>query len=217
MGVLLRVKSSEFLDKFIKEFDYKDYRFLLISDDIKTKGHKNVFPLNSLLPTTDAISEFITYGYTEKYVKKYVNYLQTPKIALLIATIVRMAVTEERKVVLMCSDNENEYKYLKILSDFIEANYDIQVYNYKKYSKNPEKCEKIKTKKKYAKKLDKLIDELAKKAEADKASDPSVSLKKRLKSADKSMLKAYCKEHSIKYKKDDSKKDLVKRILKAFK
>lgn len=216
MGVLIRLKSGEFLDKFIKEFDYKDYRFLLISDDIKSKDHKNVYPLRSLLPTTDAISEFISNGYTEKYIKRYVKYLQTPKIALLIATIVRMVVAENRKVILMCSDHENEYKYLKVLSEFIESSYGIDVYSYKKYSKDPESCENKKFKKKFIKQLDEHIEQLSEAAEADKETNKGGNIKKRLELASKSELKAYCKENSIKVKKDDSKKDIIKRIMKAL-
>ena len=107
MSALIRMSSGDFLKKFTKEFDYKDYRFLLISEDIKTKKHKNVYPLKCLIPPANAISEFVANGFSEKYVRKYSEYLAKPKMALLIATIVKMVVAEHRNVVLLCSDKED--------------------------------------------------------------------------------------------------------------
>lgn len=216
MGVIIRMNSKDFLDKFIKKFDYKDYRFLLISEAIKSKKHENAYPLSCLIPPTNAISEFIANGYSEKYVKKYVQHLQQPKMDLLISTIVRMAVVENRNVVLLCSESEDDYKFLKILGNYIEATHELPVYTYKKYIKDPSKCEEIKGKKKLTKKINKRITKLSEDPRTRAVTDNKQQFIKKLKNADKDELKAYCKENSIKVKKDDSKKDIIKRILSVI-
>ena len=213
MGVLIRMSSGDFLNKFIKEFDYNDYRFLLISEDIKTEKHKNVFTLKCLIPPAHTISEFVANGFSDKYVKKYAEYLNHPKIALLIGTIVRMVVAENRKVVLMCSDKENEFKFLKVLADYINATYDVKVYSYKKYAKDPEAAENVKYKKKFIINLDERIEELSEKAKnVPDIVDPKKYAKAQFKALTKEDLIRYCKDNGLKVKKGDGKKDIIKRI-----
>ena len=89
MACIIRMKSDEFLDKFIKEHDYRRFNFLLISENVQTeKKYKNVYPIPTLIPPPNIISEFVANGHTPKYVKKYLDYIQTPRVEAMI-TIMR--------------------------------------------------------------------------------------------------------------------------------
>ena len=53
----------------------------------------------------------------------------------------------------------------------------------------------------------------------DNSANPNINLneiKRRLQTLSKKELRGFCKQHSIGYKKDDSKEKIIKRILKAF-
>ena len=218
MAVIMKMVSDTFLNKFIKDEDYKNFNFLLVSENIKTdKKYKNVYVLNSLIPPANVISEFIANGNSDRYMKKYVDYLSTSKPSTLIAVAVKLAALENSNVVLLCTKDEDEFKYLDILCQYIEHLYDVKICTYKKYKKNPEKYDLTKNKKKIAK----VIKEEINKAEDSRYNSKSSyvdksALKEKLKELSKKELKALCKQNSIDYKKDMEKKDLIKVILKSY-
>ena len=219
MAAIIRMSSDDFLDNFIKKYNYKKFNFLLISEGVKTKKkYRNVYALKSLIPPANVVSEFINSGYSGKYVKKYTNYLSNPEVEALITVIVTLCVVDNSNVVLLCTKEESEYKYLNIICDYIEAVYGVKAYSYNKYKKDPDGCEKIsnKVKKKVAKVLSSKLKTM-KHAPSDKGVKvDKKEMKAKLKILTKKELKSYCKENSISIKKDDEKSDIIKRILKAF-
>lgn len=217
MGVIMKMTSDTFLDKFIKDNDYKKFNFLLVSENIKTdKKYKNVYVLNSLIPPPNVISEFIQNGISDRYVKKYADYLQTANPTTMIVVAVKLAVIENSNVVLMCTKDEAEYGYLDILCDYIENVYDIPVCTYKKYKKNPDKYDLKDKKKKVSKILNKQL-ELAKESHyTNKSYVDKGALKQKLKELSKKELISVCKENSIKVDKDMSKKDIIKIIIDCY-
>ena len=145
--------------------------------------------------------------------KKYIEYLSISKIEAMLTVIVKLAVVENSNVVLLCSENEDEFGYTKIICKYIEKVYGVKTYSYKKYKSNPSKCETVKNKKKVVKILDKKLNEF------DGDASPNIDkkeLRRRLESLSKKELKGYCKYQSISFDKDDSREKLIKRIIKTF-
>lgn len=214
MGAIIRMDSKQFLKKFVKDENYKNFNFILVSEDVKTVNkYSNVYAIRSLLPPPNILSIFVNEGMSDKYIKKYIDYLSNPKIEAMLTVIVKLAVIENSNVVLLCSKNEDEFGYIKIICKYIEKIYNVKTYSYKKYKSNPEECEKVKDKKKVVKILDKKLNEF------DGDATPNIDkkeLKRRLESLSKKELKGYCKYQSISFDKDDSKEKLIKKIIKAF-
>ena len=99
MAAIIRMSSDDFLDNFIKKYNYKKFNFLLISEGVKTKKkYRNVYALKSLIPPANVVSEFINSGYSGKYVKKYTNYLSNPEVEALITVIVKLCVVDNSNV-----------------------------------------------------------------------------------------------------------------------
>lgn len=212
MACIIRMSSDEFLNKFIKKFDYKKFNFLLISEDIKTNNqHKNVYAIPSLIPTPNIISTFIEEGYSGKYVKKYLDYIQTPRVEAYITIAVKLALIDNSNVVLICSKAEDEFKYIDIICQYMESLYDIKTYSYKQYKKDPEKCEEVsdKTKKKVSKILEKKIGDI-------KDIEARIPSKKEIrafvKPLNKKTMTKMLREYGVKHDPKDSKKDLKKLV-----
>jgi len=220
MACIIKMSSDEFLDKFIKDFDYKKFNFLLISENVKTeKKYRNVYAIPSLIPPANVISEFIANGYTNDYVKKYLDYLSTPRVEAMITIMVKLAIVDNSNVIMLCSKAEDEFKYLDIICQYIEYAYGVNTYTFKKYKKNPDKCEDVdeKVKKKVVKILEKKLGEIK---EIETAPNMTKAEKKQVEAAFKKMnKKEICKilkRCGIKHNPKDSKKDLRKTIIKAY-
>jgi len=215
MAAIIKMNSKEFLDDFLKNFNYKKYNFLLVSQDIKTeKKYDNVYATPSLIPPPNVVSELLGSGNASKYEKKYVNYLSNPKVESLITVLVKLATVENSNVVLLCSKDEDEYGYLDILGDYITAIYGAKVFSYKKYKKNPKKCNSVgDNKKKIIKVLKKKLNDIDTDAEA--TIDKS-EIKERLKQLKKSELIEFAKSKGLKLKKSMEKSDMVKKIIKTL-
>lgn len=213
MACIIRMTSDEFLDKFVKKHDYKKFNFLLISEDIKTTNqYKNVYAIPSLIPPPNIISDFIQVGYSEKYIKNYLDYISTPRVEAMITVAVKLAIIDNANVILICSKSENEFKYINIICQYIENIYGVKTYSYKKYKKDPEACEEVndKVKKKVAKVLEKKIGEI-------QEIDPYKIPKKKeirafVKPLGKKQMTKMLRTNGIKHNPKDSKKDLKKLV-----
>lgn len=214
MGAIIRMSSKEFLKSFVKNEDYRKFNFLLISEDIKNENkYKNVNSIPTLIPPPNIISAFINEGFSDKYIKKYINYLQIPRVEAILTVIVKLAVVENTNVVLLCSEKEDEFGYLKLIGKYIKTVYKVPVYSYKRFKSDPSSCEMVRKKKEVVKILDNKLKNI------DNSANPNINLneiKRRLQTLSKKELRGFCKQHSIGYKKDDSKEKIIKRILKAF-
>ena len=141
MAHLIKMDSITFLNAMMENKENPDkFTFLVISRDIKTNGeNKNVYPLDKLIPTPQVITTFIDEGYSDKYIKKYIKYLQTHNCRMLLATIAKMVVGEGTNVVLICSEHETQYKYIDLIAKYLKKVYGIKACSYKKFVKDPDK------------------------------------------------------------------------------
>ena len=214
MACIIRMTSDEFLDKFVKKHDYKKFNFLLISEDIKTTNqYRNVYPIPSLLPPPNIISDFIQVGYSEKYIKNYLDYISTPRVEAMITIAVKLAIIDNANVILICSKAEDEFKYIDIICQYIENIYNVKTYSYKKYKKDPEACEKVdeKTKKKVAKVLEKKIGEMQD-IESSYKAPRKKDIREFVKPLGKKEMTKMLRTNGIKHNPKDSKKDLKKLV-----
>lgn len=215
MASIIKLDSKDFLDDFIKRFNYKKYNFLLVSQDIKTKKkYDNVYATPSLIPPPNLIGGLLRDGDVDKYEKKYLKYLSNPKVDSLITVLVKLATVDNSNVVLLCSKEEDKCGYLDILGDYIEATYGAKVFSYKKYKKNPDKCDSVgKNKKKIVKTLTKKMKEI------DTSAEPTINksdIKDRLKQLKRKELIEFAKSKGLKLKKDLDKKEMINKIIKVL-
>lgn len=215
MGAIIRLNSKKFIHDFLKEFDPNKFQFLLISENITTKGeYSNVYSLPALIPPPYITSVFINEGFSKAYKKGYLEYLQKPEVKSLITIMIQTVVIHDMNLVLLCSMSEDEFQYLDMICEFIEAEYKLNTYTYKKYQKDPEKASKIKNKDEVTQILMKAIDKLH---DSGVDLNPKINknkLEKKLGKMDKGDLKKYCKQRGIKFDDDTSKKKLIKKIIK---
>ena len=211
MGSIIKMGSQDFFD-FVDRYDYREFEFVVISNDIRHNGkHENVAQLQRLIPPANIVSEFITNGYTKKYKKKYMKYLSRPEVEALIITIVQMAVVKDINVVLLCSDNESQYSYLDMISEFIENEYNCKPCSYKKFRKNKKHTDLTKDAKKISALIDKKIKEIGLVINDEESEK---DLKKELKKFSKSELIGLCETNHIKIKSKWDKKQIIKEIMK---
>lgn len=214
MATIIRMTSDEFIKKFIKKEDYKKYNFLLVSDDISTdKSFGNVYSLKALLPPPNIMSVYINEGYSSKYRDKYFNYLSNPRVEGLLTVIVKLVVVDKSDVVLLCSKNEDEFKYVSMICEYIEAMYHVKSCTYKKYRNNKKKYDDMKYSKKTLSVLKKKLKNIK---ETPVPQITRSEMKQRLKSMNKKELRIICKKNNIDYSKDDSKKDLIEIIMDVY-
>jgi hypothetical protein len=146
MGCVIRIDSEQFISKFLKHFSPNEFQFLLISENITTnKKYKNVMSVRSLIPPPNIISGYIDDGFTKSYQNKYFDFLKKDENNSLVSIIVKAALSN-MNIVLLCSKSEDEFKYLKMICEFIEKKYRLKTYNLKKFLKNPSKACKIENK-----------------------------------------------------------------------
>lgn len=140
MAHLIKMDSVTFLNDMMENKENPDkFTFLVVSRDITVNGkNKNVYPLDKLIPTPQVLTEFIDNGYTKKYEKKYLKYLETHNCRMLLATIAKIVTVEETNVVLLCSEHETQYKYIDLIAKYLKKVYGITSCSYKKFVKDPE-------------------------------------------------------------------------------
>lgn len=217
MGLIMKMDSKKFINKFLKEFNPEEFQFLLISENITTNNeHKNVMALPALIPPVNISSIYVNEGFSKEYKKKYLEYLKKENIKALVTIIVNAAVIQNLNVVLLCSKSESEFKYLDMICEFIEAEYKMKTYSYKKFSKDPKKSMQIDNKEKVSNILFKNIEKLKESGANFDSKINESKLEKKLNKLDKKELVKYCKYKNIKVNKGASKKDIIKKIVKRL-
>lgn len=215
MGCIIRMNSEKFISKFLKEFNPNEFQFVLISENITTaKRYKNVMPIQTLIPPPNVVTTFINEGMTKSYEKKYIEYLERPEINSLVTIIVKAALSGFN-MILLCSKSEDDFKYLKMLCDFIEKHYKIKTYTMKKFIEDPNKAVKIKNKEEVTNIVMKAMEKLHE-VDGEKI-QPEFNKKKffkKLEKLDKKELKQYCKLKGIKVDNDLGKNKLITKIMK---
>lgn len=139
---MILMKSSEFIKDFCGKYDHTKFNVILVSNDIKTKGkHSNIYKATSLLPPTNAVSSYLNGNDKKSYYNKYFKHLACAQNDGIITTLVKLVTVDNTDVILLCTDDEAELKYFKPLKIYLEKVYNIKVFKFKDYKKNPNKCE----------------------------------------------------------------------------
>ena len=215
-GFIIQLEGNDFFTKFVPNEIHSDYQYLLVSTDIETTGeHKNVMQMKQLIPN-GYIMEYFMDKSMKQYKFEYENFLLRDEIRSLITVIMKTVVENKFKVILMCSEEEKEYGYIKMIRKFIEKEYGFPTYTYKKYCKAREKGEF-----KEVKNLDKIEKQI--KSEIERINKLSIAIggedakfkkaKKQLEKMSKKDMKKFCKAKGYKKYKDLDEKELRKFIL----
>lgn len=217
--MIIQLEGNEFFTKFIPNEIHSDYQFLLVSTDIETTGeHKNVMKMKELIPN-GYIMEYFMDKAQKQYKFEYENFLRRDEIRSIITVIMKTVIENKFKVVLMCSEEEKEYEYIKMIRKFIEKEYDFPTYTYKKYCKARDKGEfkEIKNLDKVTKQVASEIERINKLNIAIGGSDAKLDkAKKQLDKMSKKDMKKFCKAKGFKKYKDLGEKELRKYILKQI-
>ena len=211
MGALIKIDSKEFLKHFIEEYDHNDFNIAVISDQVtvgkRKKKHRygNVFSLENLVAPASIWNELLIKDSKKKFRKKYFSYLSKNMPSELIAVLVKMAIVDDRDVLLFSSKDECNNGMIDIIGDYIEDTYGANVCTYKQFKKNPEKYNNHKHKKR----ITKQIHELMKYGLSGRDYDIALTYKdaKKIHTA---------KQNNIKVKKDMSREEMIDKILKVF-
>lgn len=216
MGVIIRMDSKKFLKDFREKFNTEEYQYILISELITTKGDlKNVQPIQRLMPPPKIASRYVE-GDKKSYEKAYLEYLQIPEIDAMVTIIVKAAIQNDMKIVLICSKSEDEFDYLKHICQYIEAIYKMKTYTYKEYAKDPEKANKLKNKDEINKIVSKKLERMNKEGvDLDPANKKERYIKE-LKKLGKKGMKKLAKSRGIKLKDDLEKDEMAKKLAKKL-
>lgn len=220
-GVIIRMNSKKFLKKFVEDKDVilEDFNYVLASDEINSdNSHQNVVRARALIPKTVDIGLKINGEY-QKYYENYMEYLASPEPLHLLVTMVAGVINSDLNVVLLCSKSEDDHLYLDMIDEFLQKNFGICAYTYDQYVENKDKCKEVRDLAKTKKAMVSAINYLKKaQVENQKLQDKKdkAKVKAELKEMKKKELKEICKEYDIKFNKDDEKKDIIKKIIKAM-
>lgn len=220
-GCIIELIGNEFLEKFIHQEDVLDYQFLLPSTDIETTNEfKNVFVFPKLVPD-GYILEFFMSDEMKQYKHEYRNLLMRDEIRAFITVMMKSVVINGFKLVLLCSEEENEYKFIKMIRKFIEEEYGFPTYTYKKYCKARENNDfkEIKDLPGIVKQIEKEIKRIQKLQIQIGEEDKLQKAMKALDNMDKKEMREFCKQKGYKKKKykDLDKEELKKFIIKKIK
>lgn len=135
--------DSKKLCKFLTDKNPDEYYYVLISDNVVSDGkYDNVSVMPLLTPPPKVIREFYNNGLTDNYQSLYLSYLgSNVEASMNIATIIKAAIIDGYKIVLINSPAEKTSCYMRLLADYIESCFLIKVYSYKEYKKNQVKAE----------------------------------------------------------------------------
>lgn len=216
MGAIIRMDSKKFIKDLIPTVNHDEFQFILISQFIQSRGEfKNVKALPRLMPPNSLIHLYLD-GDKKEYKKQYANYLKSPEIDAFISIVVKAAVTEDMKIVLLCSHTEDEYGYLKMLTEYIEAAYQVKTHTWKDYNKNPDKVSLGDDLSDTNKILEKKFSKMKKNGVDLEARPSKKQLQKELKGLGKKELKHVAKTRGLKFDKKLGKKELAKDLAKQM-
>ena len=135
--------DSKKLCKFLADKNPDEYYYVLISDNVLSDGkYDNVSSMPLLTPPPKVIREFYNNGLTNEYQSLYLSYLgSNVEASMNIATIVKAAVVDGYKLILVNSPAEKTSCYMRLLADYIETSFLLKVYSFKEYKKNQIKAE----------------------------------------------------------------------------
>lgn len=175
MATIFTMNQEELKKDFIKKFNYKKYTFCVISADIVSNGkHDNVWVMKRLLPPTKALVDMVSGNNKKSYKEKYLKYINLPESLVYIMMILQRLAIDDSNVVLICSKEEDELKYMNIIRKFFDETFDITVYKFKDYMKNPKKCDSVKDVKRIKKQMQYIYENVITRETIDAVSDDAI-------------------------------------------
>lgn len=216
MACLVTMDSKKFIKDFLSDYDPKDFQFVLVSENITTiKKHKNVMPVNKLIPPPAIMAEHLN-GNTKEFKKKYFDYLKKNEVNSIVSILIK-AVLNGWNVIMLCSKSESEYGYLDVLAEFIEKKYKMKVHSAKSFMKDPKKAMKLKNKNEVLEIFTKTVKKFHEDGGVNASPEIDVAkFLKDLKNMGKKDLYKYCKAKGFKVDKDMDKSDLIKVVKKKI-
>lgn len=208
--------SKEFLKKFCKSYDYRNFQFILISQNIKSeKKYKEAYQLDALMPSTITLASIIHNGDTKTFKAKYSAQLLSEKCDGLITLMMKLLIKDGKNIVLMCTPEEMEYGYMKMLKKYIESVYKVKVFKFKEFDKLARTDEDVESvsSSKSEKILKKKLKTLNKNVVLGESQNRKI-VKDKLGEMKRSELKAYAEDRGLRLAEDEGKKDIISRILK---
>ena len=221
MGAIIRMNTRQLMRDFLPNIEkQEDFQFVIISETVKTdKRLKNIETIKRLVPPQQLLRKFME-GDEKSYREMYAAYLSHPNIEGFLTVIAKAAVTENMNVVLLCSEYEDNWGYLKAICDYMEAVYETKTHSVKSYLKNPAKASEFKNKKVLESIITEKLTELEK-ANVDLSTeeeDPSIKMRAKVleklkdEDYDKKELRKLGKKMGLKLDKDLSRKKMMKQI-----
>ena len=110
---------------------YVNVSDIIDSDIIPKKYH--LFKYQILIPTPNLFNIHIANGFSDRYLDLYLKYLRTPEVDFFINEMILTMLLYQKNLILFCSSDEKEFKYLKILGEYIKSTYFISMISYKKF------------------------------------------------------------------------------------
>lgn len=211
------------LCKFLSDKNPDEYYYVLISDNVLSDGKfDNVSSMPLLTPPPKVIRHFYNNGLTDEYQASYLAYLGSNiEASMNIATIVKAALVDDYKLILVNSPSEKTSCYMRLLADYIETSFMIKVYSYKDYKKNRVEAERPYTKEEKEVSMKRLLS-LCKHIE-DEGQNAEIIMHpelyvKNLKKLKKKELRKYCNLKNIALYGDEPKdKDaMISKIMKRI-
>lgn len=136
----ISIATDKQLKKLKGRFNPNAFQFILISSDVhmrqpdKKKQKTNIADASALMPPNEIISQLVN-GNDDLYGQHYLQYLLSER-ADIIAVLIKVLIEKNVDLVLVCSNDEyKDFYYLALIADFIEAEYKLKVYDFKKFVK----------------------------------------------------------------------------------
>lgn len=137
---LIRAESRRVLEKLFKLNAIKPSNtiFAVVSGIIVPRidtipEEFTVYDYGIMRPNTMLIQMYLENGITEEYVEAYSRQLSAPDVFFHINDIVYRMVTTDSNLVFVCAEDEEDFKYLKLIGEFIENIYGIKMISFKKF------------------------------------------------------------------------------------
>ena len=118
------------------EFNHDSSEMMVITDIIKTKDISNkdiIWTKNKILLPSVNVMNMISVFDKEQMDDAYIKQLYQPECFFVINETIFRTIEYGLDFFFMCAIDEEQYRYIKVISRFIQTNYGIKLINTKKY------------------------------------------------------------------------------------
>jgi hypothetical protein len=127
-------------NEFEKSKLAKIHKIIISTDLANVEDSNKITQMKYLLPDIKLMHDYYNDKISEKkYKKKYIKYLESEGIYDTILTIL-LVYKEEKKLAIVCSKQERQFKYISFLINYLVKNFNVPVMEYSKWKeKQPDK------------------------------------------------------------------------------